>query len=577
MLIGSDPLNVSPLGASAGGSAPEPVAVGGGQAFVWREQVLVDAVDVSAIVSGEVAIDRERGAAAIADVSLYMAADPNPLEWVGREVIINYHSTAAGVTTTARRFTGRIEETSWDPLTRLLACACSDQLQQQVERLSVAEVDALIPCHWSVDVFEPPEGRSRWEYAEERLSTVRASLDCDVYGDLRLSTWYAGGVQFDFGAGSSVYESVSVSYANLGELINVVEIDAEYRFPRLRQQVETFNWRHPGTSGYSGIQAFCAWRTDSSELPDREMIRAAVEGAGLKALPGSYLFLPPTMPDPCGTGAAWINNYSELVLVCGISGARRWVQQVTDSYALRVEAPGSVAAVGEQIARDGSAVDAASGVADEWEDSLDKGSAGMPAVNKRLDLTDEPRRQSFVRCLLQQAVTSIVRAHNATLVSWAVPTSWVLAVDLGNTLRLQDQGVKALGRCCRVQDSFDKVTGRAITTLTVAVMRGGGSETDPLEPPPAPVEPGDDDDDDGGITPSNNLPTQLGGAAGSGTYDEDIDGFSGNLSNFDPTYERFPRRFAVTAPEVPAEHRDELKRSASGTYRVAIPNDLLEL
>jgi hypothetical protein len=67
---------------------------------------------------------------------------------VGRPAIINYISTEAGVSTTARLFTGRIEETSWDPLTRLLSCACSDQLQQRVEQLSIAEVDALTPCYW---------------------------------------------------------------------------------------------------------------------------------------------------------------------------------------------------------------------------------------------------------------------------------------------------------------------------------------------------------------------------------------------------------------------------------------------
>ena len=33
----------------------------------------------------------------------------------------------------------------------------------------------------------------------------------------------------------------------------------------------------------------------------------------------------------------------------------------------------------------------------------------------------------------------------------------------------------------------------------------------------------------------------------------------------------------VTAPEVPAEHRDEFTAERTATYRVAVPDDLLEL
>lgn len=580
MLIGGDAIGTVPLGGVGGaGGTPAPEPIPTGVAFTWRDQVVVAGEDMSDIVSGEVQVDRERGAAAIADFYLFMADDPNPLEWVGREVAINYISTAAGETTSARRFTGRIEETTWNPLNRLLACACSDQLQQKVERLTVAEVDALLPCEWSVDVFEPPEGRSRWEYAEERLSTLRASLDCDVYGDLRLSSWYAGAVDYYFGPDTTVYASVGVTYADLGALTNVVEIEADYRFPRLKQQIERYGWSHPGADGFSGLPGFCAWRPDSSELPDIDMVRAATEGAGQVMVNASFSRLPPTSPDPCGTGVAWINTYTELILGGTWGGARRWVQTVTERYALRLEAPASIADVGEVIARDGSAVEIESDIADRWEGSLGNRPAGATSEDVEDsehsdDLRDEARRQLFLRCLLQQGVTTIVRAHNATQLSWAVPTSLVLGLDLGATLELDDQGVKAVGRCCRLEDRFNKDTGEAMTTVTIAVMRGGGDVADPLDPPPFPVDP---QPEPPGVTPSMSLPTQLGGRDDSGEYDEDKDGFSGNYDNFDATYERFPRRFSVTAPEIPAEERDERIQQVGQTYRVSIPNDLLEL
>jgi hypothetical protein len=103
-------------------------------------------------------------------------------------------------------------------------------------------------------------------------------------------------------------------------------------------------------------------------------------------------------------------------------------------------------------------------------------------------------------------------------------------------------------------------------------MRGGGSITDPLLPPAAEVP-----------TPAPgagniNLPTQLGGRAGVPEYDDALPGFSGNFSASDTADPiMYPRRFDVPVAEITAEQRDELPVPIEATYRVAIPNDLLEL
>ena len=579
MQVGIDALNTAALNDSSGaGSPPTPQPIPAGVAFTWHDQVLINGFDVSSVITGEVEVDRERGAAGIADFALFMSEDPNPQEWVGRQVIINYLSTAGGVTTSARLFTGSIESTTWDPLTRQLACACSDSLQQRVERLSVAEVDALTPCYWSADVFEPASGRSRWEYAEERLSTLRASLDCDAYGALRLTSWYAGPVEYVFGPDTTVYQSVAVSYADLGTLTNVVEIEADYRYPRLRENVTTFAWDHPGNDGSSGIRGFCSWRHESTELPDVEMIRSATSSAGLVMVNARFDRLPPSDGNPCGDGNPWINTYTELLLGAVWGGARRWVQSVTEQYQLRVEAPSSIADVGEVFAREGSAVEIESARAERWEQGLREQSVGGLVVGgyetEDEDLRAEERRQLFLRCLLNQAATTIVRAHNATELSWDVPTSQVMELDLGQTLRLADQGVVGVGRCSRLQHRLDKQAGAALTTFTISVMRGGGSVNDPLTPPPPPAEP---PPGGGGAGPSPGLSTQLGGRDDSGTYDDELDGFSGNYDNFDNSYERFPRRFSLTAPEIPSAMVDEQVIQIGQAYRIAIPNDPLEL
>src|SRR5690606_2794495 len=97
---------------------------------------------------------------------------------------------------------------------RTLSYTCSDQSQEQVEALSAAQVDALVGGQWSVDVFQPVEGRSHWDYALERMGTRTASLECDAYGVPRVTSWYAKPVaDFMFGPGSTEYDTVSVSFS----------------------------------------------------------------------------------------------------------------------------------------------------------------------------------------------------------------------------------------------------------------------------------------------------------------------------------------------------------------------------
>jgi hypothetical protein len=450
-------------------------------------------------------------------------------------------------------------------------------------------------------VYEAVDGRSRWDYAQERLTSVQGSLDSSATGDLRLTSWYAGNIDFTFGSGTTVYDSVALSYADLTSLTNTVEIEASYRFPRLRQLNENFTWVHPDTNGMGGMSGFCQWRPDSTELPDVAMVRDAVTGSGLSLVrnPG-YNRVPLSAPDPCGNGQPWVNNYADLLLAASLTGGRRWNQPVTEKYALKVVAEASVAQAGEVIARESLSIDFTNDVADAWEGTAfgidapratatkigngvgGNGTGGIGIYPSRdggetghADQRDEAQRRGAFLCLLHQAKTSIIQAHSGTKVSWESPTSMVMDVDLIHTLAISDQGIRAAARCSHVYDTFDLANGSALTTLTITVMRGGGTGEDPLEPPQASVEP--QPEPEGPDPIGRSLPTQLGGKKGSPAYKEELDGFSGNYDNADPTLEVFPRRFQVTSIDIPEEDTDEKTVDISATYRVAIPNDLLEL
>src|SRR3990167_1910296 len=162
MLNGS-PLNGAPLNGAAQRAAPAPPDyIVRGVGYRWRLRLLVGGVDMTAQLTGDVDVDREEGAAGVAGFALYIAPGTpgGPTDWIGKTVGLDCISTTAAVTPEARRYTGQIASPVWNPATRLLSCECSDQLQQRVEAMTVAAIDALAGGYWSADVFEATEGRS---------------------------------------------------------------------------------------------------------------------------------------------------------------------------------------------------------------------------------------------------------------------------------------------------------------------------------------------------------------------------------------------------------------------------------
>lgn len=568
MLNGS-PINSTLLNGGAATQAPEPEYVVRGQAFTWALRLLVAGADVTAHLTGTVTVDREEGAAGIASFDLFIApgAPVTPPDWKGRSVTIDYISTKAGTTIEARRYTGQISRASWNPITRVLSCECSDQLQQRVESMAIASIDALVGGHWSADVFEPVEGRSHWDYALERLSTRPASLDCSPTGVLRVTSWYAAAPHFVFEPGTTLYQTVDLQEADLDRTVNRVEIEFSYRYSRLWQRNKSYAWKSPETGLNSGIGGFCQWRSNSHELPTKEMIDDAAADNGETVLSPNYYDLPPTMADPCLDGNPWINNQQGLLLGVSWIGARRWVQTVTETYRLALATEAGQGEDSRIVQRAGYTLDIDDDRTEEWtSEPILGGDSGYS------DLEDSARRAAALTVALRAGQTQIIAAHRETTLTWQVPTSLALGVDLIHTLELADQGARAVGKCRRVMDTFDLGAGQAITTLSIAVMRGGGA-SDPLTLPdrigaqPLPPPSGS----------TTTLPTQLGGRLSSPEYDEELPGFAGNYSSTTAGLPVFPRRIDAVTDEIAAEDRDERVLEADRLYRVGIPNDKLEL
>lgn len=588
MQLNGSPLNGAPLnGGLAVGAPPAPVTIDPVVSVLWSVRLMLNGVDSSHLLAGSISIQREEGSRAIADFDLqFLGEAVNPASYQGQAVELYFRVWNGAGWNEALRFRGQITGPQFNMQTRVLSCECSDRLNEIVEAMEIDAIDAITGGLWSADVFEEVEGRSRWDYAAERMSTRPASLQLSLEGALQVTDWApTPEPHFIVPAGAVLFESIEWIPVELSERINVVEIEGDYRFPRLRERHQPFFWEHPDWVGLSIIDGFCLlYRGDSTEVPDLGMVTEASESAGYqKILNANWEYLPETGAGAfCDPPSAWINPYPELGLLVRATwdSAMRWVQPVTEQYKLRVEAPASVAQAGEVINRERVAIETESDRADAFEDA-DFTAPDADAVVDALgdyvvDIREEDRRIESLSCLLNVGRVQILGAHRGNRFGYQLPTADTLVMRLEHTGRCEDEilgrAILCQSRVFSLVDDWDLDSGSAITSIQQAVSQGGGTDNDPLTVPSAPAS-----------TPAGEvplliqLPSQFSGHVDSPPYDEDLLGFSGNYSNYNSEQDRFERRFDIEAPEQPADHRDEYEVEQVQTYRVAVPNDILEL
>lgn len=582
MLINGAPLNGATLnGTVARGPVAGPVVVDPQLVIVWDARVVLDGVDVSGYLIGELTVDLERGAAALADFALLFDEGPvDPAVYFGKPVQIHYRELRDSAWLEWQLYSGWVTLPSLDDAEPLISFECSDRWQDAIEALSVEQINVLCAGSWSADVFEPVAGRSRFDYAMERMSTRAASLQRNVSGALEVTPWAATPPAFEYGEGVTLDRTRRWQPVELSDRINVIELEADYRFPRLRERHQGFYWRHPNMAGDSIPQGFCLWAVDSTELPDIPMVEDATSGAGYQAIlnNASWNRLPVTADNAgaqCDPQFGWINTYPDLLLGFSITAAMRWVQPVTEQYTLRIEATASVAAAGEVIERDRVVTDSSQDRerADKWESdpfAAPAEDATQDALGDYVvDLREPARHASATLCKVAAGQVVLLDAHRRNRMSVQVPTSDAMGLLLRHTVKLADQGVRCTAPVWALTHVLDFDGQTAITTITQAVSQGGGGVTDPLVMPPIPAS------TPAGAQPGTTvLNTQLAGRDLGFELDETLDGFRGNYSStILPT---IARDLVVDAPEIPADHRDEYLVAQAATYRVAIPDDPLE-
>jgi len=565
-MLNSLPLNSAPLNSAAVGDS-QTITIDPGDSFVWRWAATLAGADVSANLTGPVTISSEEDGDRVATFALYLGPDPVSIaSYTGQPITIDF-VLAGDPDVSTRLFTGSLVQPEFDVLTRVLSCNATTRLADTVEAMTLEQIDALVGGLWSVDVFEETAGRSRWDYAQERLSTRTASLCAGRDGLPRIVNWFPPSIAYEFAPGSTVYQSLDISLATLGDTTNVVELELDYRYSRYRERSQSYSWINPETSGNTSIDGFIAWKADSTELPDIEMITDAVESAGWFITLSDWYRLPGSIPT--GPGSPWVNKNTDLLLGADFNASIRWSQRAVEAYRFRLEVSAAVAAVDEVISRDRVVLDTDTDADALWEQSRTGTAVDFGEGPRR----DQARLDAAITTALARANAQLLQAQRGNRVSWQVPLAHALGVDHGQRVRLADQA-SITGTVVALTAEGDQESGAALLTVTIAVSQGDADAVaDVLAVPDAPAFV---DVPSANLLPA--LPTQLIKDGSSPAYDPDLPGFAGSYSigTWDPA-DRYPRRFAVNTPEIPDQWRDEITAERAVTYSIAPPVDDLEI
>ena len=537
----------------------------------WRLRVVLGGVDVSERLTGVVSIDREEGGARMAKLNLL----PPPGEFdvdtlTGKALFITRQRLYGGVIESETlRFTGETLRPGIDAFTKVVSVTASCVLQKRIELMSIEAINALLPTgYWSAAVFGELE--KHWQYCKDRCSTMPGNLDSAPDGSLRYTPWQASSVpHFSLSADEIIDGSMSLRPADASQLINHIEIELEYRYTRLRHRSHTLSWTHPTSS-------FCEWLAESTELPTQSMLVEALEQGGWAVIGAPMLtVLPPSMPDPCGSGGAWINRFTDdphlLSFIATV--AKRTSQTFTERYRLALTASGSVVSFGIQPSRERYSDDVEFD-AGSWEDlpptSSPDGATSDGSGDAVIDKDEPGRRENALRTAMHAERVRMLASHRLARYDFQTPITDSV-YDTTHTFRAVASGLTVQGKAARVQEAWDMDAGTEIATIELAISRGGMPVIDSvISPPGRPVF-------DLGPAPSGStvLATQLGGRVGAPEYDEELASFSGNYSWSADFVEKYPRRLQFDTPDIEGRYRDPVEAEAVAAFQVNIPTDLL--
>lgn len=573
----------------------------------WRLQVTIDGVDVSDRLASNWSIDSERGLSRIAEFKLVPLPGPvETMEYYRKPVSMDFLYFTQTGKITHHLFTGRILEPSYDVDARLLSMRCSDLLQERLDGMTQAQLDAEIGGYFSEAVYDA--SMTGWDRARIMTLSQAGSYDVDRFGQGRFYTWQGGNETHAYARDQYVAGSIRFTQANAGNIHNTTVIKFDYRFTRKRWRDYTYRWEMEPTVG-------CQFLNNPFQLPQRSMIQSACESAGwtLKALvftdlpkPQSFscmihgqLYQMPwgyellgdlRVPDP------------DLELLCQGFVAKfekKWAQTVTEQYEITVQARQSIDRLGalKREVTSGLETEFDGEAWESQEDTTDRhrGGARLSVTQDRIkDVDDETEvdrteMEKALATLQAVAVGELLQSHRQNYLSWEVMLD--PRVERHHRASLVADGLDAEGHVYQVVHRGDMESGEAITTLTIDLSLIGASAAEgagitpaiqAVAKPDSDVSVAKSDSNIGRVLGSQH--THIGGSVTSPPFNEAWTGFMTNYG-FDefndqpfnpdaPEAEMYPVQFVLPTPEIESELRQAIDVNAEPkTLDLILPVD----
>ena len=478
-------------------SAPAALFAGTGQHFRVQATVIIGGVDVSARLTGDIVIGAEEDAARTASLSLIPTSSAALLALDGQTITIDLTIWRSSLTTTIRRFTGKVERVEYNAGQRVASLACRDAYQDTIKGLaSAAAAQSLLGgkaepggiVKWSDEIPDPAG------YYSSLLDTLPGACAIDGRGTWRVIDWLIDTPSATFGPGDVFADSVTVNRPPRSEMPESIKATLNFRYYRLFNAEQAIAWTAPNRDRYV---------VDGLPVLPKTSVQSALSGLNgwlVKGTPTITEPLPGSYPVIVGGQTVFYTvSYEAAALTCSALNAtlyRRWYQQVEVAYSVSIPM-GGLAGVDDAVAVSlASEFDAGT-----WESTpTSESSVGIyqanaptssapptgyeglpapfPATNAALDWHPDINSAALnaaARHVVALALRKAASGRRKQTVSFTRPLD--PRADLGAVLGIGAYGVTATGQVSAFEDRISIGSGDATSTYTLACPDGTGNTT----------------------------------------------------------------------------------------------------
>ena len=477
------------------GSAPSELFSGNN--FRVQTTVVIGGIDLSSRLTGEIIISAEEDSARTASLSLIPTSSAALLALDGKSIAIDLTIVRGSLTTTIRRFTGKVERVEYNAGQRIASLACRDAYQDTIKGLSsAAAAQSLLAgkaepggiVKWNDDKPDP-EG-----YYRNLLDTLPGACAINGDGTWCVIDWMVGSPSATFGPGDVFADSVTVARPPRSEMPESINASLNFRHYRLYNAEKSITWTAPDRTRYV---------VDGLPVLPKTTVQSALSGLNGWLVKGT-----PTITEPIpgsypvivgGQTVFYVVSYEAAAVTCASLDAtlyRRWYQQVQVNYSVSIPMGGLAGVDDSVVVSLASEFDAVA-----WETTpTSESSVGIyqanaptppapvtgyeglpqpfPPANGALDWHPDINATALntaARHVVALALRKASAGRRKQTVSFTRPLD--PRGDLGAVLAINAYGVSATGQVSAFEDRISIDSGDATSTYTLACPDGTGSTT----------------------------------------------------------------------------------------------------